>query len=84
MRLAAGISGTGEETLSAVEKPMQSAVPEKAEVEKPVTKKKRRLDEICSEQHPEYSRNVIQSWIAQGRSAHKVHVLAHSLGGCET
>eukprot|EP00242_Pyramimonas_sp_CCMP2087_P010267 CAMPEP_0198213432 /NCGR_PEP_ID=MMETSP1445-20131203/28863_1 /TAXON_ID=36898 /ORGANISM="Pyramimonas sp., Strain CCMP2087" /LENGTH=321 /DNA_ID=CAMNT_0043888075 /DNA_START=392 /DNA_END=1357 /DNA_ORIENTATION=+ len=66
MCIAAGISGTGEES-SAVEKPIQSAVQEKAEVEKLITKKKRRLDEICSEQHPEYSRNVIQSWIAQGK-----------------
>ena len=29
-------------------------------------KKKRRLDEICLERHPEHSRNVIQSWIVQG------------------
>ena len=29
-------------------------------------KRKRRLDEICLERHPEHSRNVIQSWIAQG------------------
>lgn len=28
--------------------------------------RKRRLDDICCEQHPEYSRNVIQSFIAQG------------------
>lgn len=32
-------------------------------------KKKRRLDEVCLERHPEYSRNVIQSWIAQGSLA---------------
>ncbi|KAK3239621.1 hypothetical protein CYMTET_50465 [Cymbomonas tetramitiformis] len=30
-------------------------------------KKKRRLDEICQERHPEYSRNVLQSWISQGK-----------------
>jgi hypothetical protein len=29
-------------------------------------KRRRRLDEVCLEQYPEYSRNVIQSWIAQG------------------
>ena len=29
--------------------------------------KRRRLDEVCLEQHPEHSRNVIQSWIAQGK-----------------
>lgn len=32
-------------------------------------KRKRRLDEICLERHPEHSRNVIQSWIAQGAAA---------------
>ena len=31
--------------------------------------KKRRLDEACLEQHPEHSRNVIQSWISQGKVA---------------
>lgn len=30
-------------------------------------KRRRRLDEVCLEQYPEYSRNVIQSWIAQGK-----------------
>eukprot|EP00887_Chlorella_sp_A99_P003384 scaffold7.g3384.t1 len=30
-------------------------------------RKKRRLDEVCLERHPEHSRNVIQSWIAQGK-----------------
>ena len=30
-------------------------------------KRRRRLDEICLEQHPEHSRNVVQSWIAQGK-----------------
>ena len=29
--------------------------------------RKGRLDEICKEQYPEYSKNVIQSWIAQGK-----------------
>jgi hypothetical protein len=33
-----------------------------------IRKKKRRLDEVCLERHPEHSRNVIQSWIAQGES----------------
>uniref|UniRef100_A0A1D1ZTC6 RNA-binding S4 domain-containing protein n=1 Tax=Auxenochlorella protothecoides TaxID=3075 RepID=A0A1D1ZTC6_AUXPR len=28
--------------------------------------KRRRLDEVCVELHPMYSKNVIQSWIAQG------------------
>ncbi|KAI3435011.1 hypothetical protein D9Q98_003063 [Chlorella vulgaris] len=32
-----------------------------------IRKKKRRLDEVCLERHPEHSRNVIQSWIAQGK-----------------
>ena len=31
--------------------------------------KKRRLDEACLEQHPQHSRNVIQSWITQGKVA---------------
>jgi len=31
-------------------------------------KRRRRLDEVCLEQYPEYSRNVIQSWIAQGKN----------------
>ena len=30
-------------------------------------KKRRRLDEVCLERYPEYSRNIIQSWIAQGK-----------------
>ncbi len=30
-------------------------------------KKRRRLDEVCAELYPEYSRNVIQSFIAQGK-----------------
>ena len=29
--------------------------------------KRRRLDEVCAELYPEYSRNVIQSFIAQGK-----------------
>ena len=29
--------------------------------------RRRRLDEVCLERHPEHSRNVIQSWIAQGK-----------------
>jgi len=29
--------------------------------------KKRRLDEVCAERYPEHSRNVVQSWIAQGK-----------------
>ncbi|EFN57130.1 hypothetical protein CHLNCDRAFT_21492 [Chlorella variabilis] len=32
-----------------------------------IRKRKRRLDEVCLERHPEHSRNVIQSWIAQGK-----------------
>jgi 23S rRNA (cytidine1920-2'-O)/16S rRNA (cytidine1409-2'-O)-methyltransferase len=30
-------------------------------------KKKRRLDDVCGELYPEYSRNVIQSFISQGK-----------------
>lgn len=30
-------------------------------------KQKLRLDELCLQQHPQYSRNVIQSWILQGK-----------------
>lgn len=29
--------------------------------------KKRRLDELCAERFPQHSRNVVQSWIAQGK-----------------
>ena len=29
--------------------------------------KKRRLDEVCAERFPQHSRNVVQSWIAQGK-----------------
>lgn len=29
--------------------------------------KRQRLDEYCLQQHPQYSRNLIQSWIAQGK-----------------
>eukprot|EP00890_Picochlorum_soloecismus_P005051 jgi/Picsp_1/5547/NSC_02906-R1_hemolysin a len=32
-----------------------------------IKRKKMRLDEICREQYPEFSRNVIQSFIAQGK-----------------
>ncbi|KAL4435580.1 hypothetical protein ABPG77_002543 [Micractinium sp. CCAP 211/92] len=32
-----------------------------------IRKRKRRLDEVCLELHPEHSRNVIQSWIVQGK-----------------
>lgn len=32
-----------------------------------VPKKKCRLDEYCLQQYPKYSKNVIQSWIAQGK-----------------
>ena len=31
-----------------------------------VKKRKRRLDDICVEMYPEYSKNVVQSWILQG------------------
>lgn len=30
---------------------------------------KKRLDEVCFEQHPEIGRNVLTSWIAQGKVA---------------
>ncbi|KAK3406200.1 hypothetical protein EUGRSUZ_K02361 [Eucalyptus grandis] len=30
-------------------------------------KKKRRLDEVCLERYQQYSRNIIQSWILQGK-----------------
>lgn len=33
----------------------------------PLKKKRRRLDEVCLELYPQYSRNVLQSWIAQGK-----------------
>ncbi len=33
----------------------------------PQASKKRRLDEICAERFPQHSRNVVQSWIAQGK-----------------
>ncbi|PSC67440.1 hemolysin A isoform B [Micractinium conductrix] len=32
-----------------------------------IRRKKRRLDEVCLELRPEHSRNVIQSWIVQGK-----------------
>ncbi|GAB4815622.1 hypothetical protein N2152v2_008078 [Parachlorella kessleri] len=32
-----------------------------------VNKRKRRLDDICVEMYPEYSKNVVQSWILQGK-----------------
>eukprot|EP01018_Ginkgo_biloba_P002269 Gb_30751 [translate_table: standard] len=32
-----------------------------------VQKKRRRLDEICVERFPQYSRSMIQSWILQGK-----------------
>jgi type II secretory pathway component PulK len=32
----------------------------------PRRQRRRRLDEVCLEQNPQFSRNVIQSWIAQG------------------
>ena len=33
----------------------------------PQASKKRRLDELCTERFPQHSRNVVQSWIAQGK-----------------
>ncbi|XP_024538186.1 uncharacterized protein LOC9656104 [Selaginella moellendorffii] len=30
-------------------------------------KKKRRLDELCVERYPQFARNVVQSWIIQGK-----------------
>ena len=30
-------------------------------------KAKRRLDELTTEEYPEHSRTVVQSWIAQGK-----------------
>ncbi|KAK9824504.1 hypothetical protein WJX72_010925 [[Myrmecia] bisecta] len=44
-------------------KPAEPAV----HVSKAKPRKKQRLDEVCLEQYPEHSRNVIQSWIAQGK-----------------
>ncbi|KAJ7531952.1 hypothetical protein O6H91_14G066600 [Diphasiastrum complanatum] len=32
-----------------------------------LVKKKRRLDEVCVERFPQFSRNLIQSWILQGK-----------------
>jgi hypothetical protein len=29
--------------------------------------KKQRLDDYCLQQHPQYSKNLVQSWIAQGK-----------------
>ncbi|EFJ06654.1 hypothetical protein SELMODRAFT_47053, partial [Selaginella moellendorffii] len=31
-------------------------------------KKKRRLDELCVERYPQFARNVVQSWIIQGKA----------------
>lgn len=43
--------------------------------------KRQRLDEACLQIHPEYSRNVIQSWIAQGipylMLNHRHHLYTH-------
>ena len=36
-------------------------------MQRPATRSKRRLDEVCLDQYPEFSRNVVQSWIAQGK-----------------
>jgi len=45
--------------------PLSEEVPMPAEKRR--VKKKQRLDELCVLKSPEYSRNVIQSWIAQGK-----------------
>lgn len=40
-----------------------AAKPEKIQI----TRKKKRLDEVCLEQYQQYSRTLIQSWILQGK-----------------
>ena len=45
----------------------QGTAGEQLDVTATPKKRRRRLDEVCLEQYPEYSRNVIQSWIAQGK-----------------
>lgn len=35
--------------------------------EKPSYNKKQRLDDYCLQQYPQYSKNLVQSWIAQGK-----------------
>lgn len=34
---------------------------------KPAYNKKQRLDDYCLQQYPQYSKNLVQSWIAQGK-----------------
>lgn len=34
---------------------------------KPSFNKKQRLDDYCLQQYPSYSKNLVQSWIAQGK-----------------
>ena len=50
----------------AAESSSAPAEQEAAPAQQAPRRRKRRLDEVCLERHPEYSRNVIQSWIAQG------------------
>lgn len=35
--------------------------------EKPSYNRKQRLDDYCLQQYPQYSKNLVQSWIAQGK-----------------
>ena len=40
--------------------------------------KKRRLDELCAERFPQHSRNVVQSWIAQGKVSVNARIVLKS------
>jgi len=63
-RLSARAHGGGEG-----EEPTRPSVPSSSPLSSPETKtkKKLRLDEACLSLRPEHSRNVIQSWILQGK-----------------
>lgn len=44
-------------------------------------KKRHRLDEYCLLQHPQYSRNIVQSWILQGKVGGRIVIDASVEGG---
>jgi hypothetical protein len=61
----------------------QGTAGEQADVTTPKKRRRRRLDEVCLEQYPEYSRNVIQSWIAQGKNENELSGPVYiAMGSC--
>jgi 23S rRNA-/tRNA-specific pseudouridylate synthase len=48
---------------------------------RPSYPKKQRLDDYCLQQYPQYSKNLVQSWIAQGKVLVNDKASSHSATG---